>query len=163
MSVCSYKNWRVLVSLSKKVSLAEYEPLITAQLAEGGSISFKVRGTSMRPMLSDRADTVTIVKPVAPPKKYDVIFYRRENGQFVLHRIIKVKKDGYVCRGDNQLVNEYAVTQDMIIGVLQEYTRRGKTKRADSLGQKIYAFFITNTALLRNHSKTLYNKLKRNF
>lgn len=149
--------------MSKKVSLAECEPLITAQLAEGGSVSFTVKGTSMRPMLTGGADTVTIVKPAQPLKKYDVIFYRRENGQYVLHRIVKVKKDGYVCRGDNQTAKEYPVTQDMIVGVLREYTHKGKIKRADSFGQKVYAFFYVNTALIRNLLKTLYNILKRVF
>jgi hypothetical protein len=52
-----------------------------------------------------------LVKPEIPPKKYDVIFYRRENGQYVLHRIIKIKKDGYVCRGDNQTAKEYPVSR----------------------------------------------------
>lgn len=149
--------------LSKKISLAECEPFIIAQLAEGGSISFTVKGESMRPMLIGGTDTVTLVKPATPPKKYDVIFYRRENGQYVLHRIIQVKKGGYVCRGDSQTVKEYPVTQDMVIGVLKEYTHKGKVKHTDSFGQKAYAFFCVNTAWLRSHSKTLYHKLKRNF
>lgn len=150
--------------LNKKVSLEELEPFISAQLAEGGSVTFTVKGTSMRPMLIGGIDAVTIVKPTEPLKKYDVILYRRANGQYVLHRIIKVKKDGYVCRGDNQTVKEYPVTRDRVVGVLTEYTHKGKAKRADSLGQRVYAFFRVNTALLRNHSKTLYNTLKkRNF
>ena len=151
------------MSLNKQVTLAECEPLIITQLAEGGSISFTIRGNSMQPMLSDGVDAVTLVKPASPPKKYDVIFYRRENGQFVLHRIIKIKKDGYVCRGDNQIIKEYPVTQDRVLGVLKEYTHKGRTKRTDCFGQKVYAFLYINTAVFRHHSKTLYNKLKRNF
>jgi hypothetical protein len=51
----------------------------------------------------------------------------------------------------------------MIIGVMKEYTHKGKAKRADTFAQKVYAFIYANTAVIRNHSKTLYRKLKRNF
>ena len=55
--------------MNKKVSLEELEPFISAQLAEGGSVTFTVKGTSMRPMLIGGIDAVTIVKPTEPLKK----------------------------------------------------------------------------------------------
>lgn len=121
-------------------SYAEILPLIEEKLASGGEVSFTVSGKSMQPMVFDRKDTVTIKKAELPLKKYDIPFYRRDDGQFVLHRIVKLQKDGgYTCRGDNQLVNEPNVRNDQIIGVLTAFERKGKKVCVDkSLKYKIY-------------------------
>ncbi|HAN21646.1 MAG TPA: hypothetical protein DCP51_08255 [Clostridiales bacterium] len=141
--------------LNKKINLTELYPIIENQLKNGGNASFTVHGTSMQPMLTDRKDTVIIVKSAFPLKKYDIIFYRRENGQFVLHRIIKVKKDGYVCRGDHQTVKEYPVTENMVIGVLSEFTHKGKQRQVDRLSHRFYSFIYVHTAFLRYYARTI--------
>ncbi len=84
----------------------------------GGEFKMISRGTSMLPMLRDGIDTVVIVKANAPLKTGDVPLYIRENGEYVLHRIIKVRKDGYVLRGDNQTVSEYPICENQIAGIL---------------------------------------------
>lgn len=110
------------------IELRELLPIMQEKLQDGGEISFTVSGTSMQPMVFDRKDTVTIKKLEGRLKKYDVPFYRRDNGQFVFHRIVKVQKNGnYTCRGDNQVINEPDVRHDQIIGVLTSFNRRGKT------------------------------------
>lgn len=146
------------IYLNKSTSLAKLYSLIAMQLEEGGSISFTVKGTSMTPMLKSGIDNVQITKPAFPLKKYDIVFYRRKNGQFVMHRIIKVKKDGYVCRGDNQTVKEYPLTENMIIGILSEYTHKGKQKNADAFTQKIYALVYVHTAYLRYYIKLIFRR-----
>lgn len=80
-------------------------------------------GTSMMPLIRERIDTVRLEKPKGRCKKYDVIMYQRKNGIYVLHRIMKVKKDSYVLCGDNQAVLERGVTDDMIIGVMTGFYR----------------------------------------
>lgn len=80
-------------------------------------------GTSMMPLIRARIDTVKLVKPNRELKKYDVILYQRKDNTYVLHRIIKVKKNSYVLCGDNQFTKEYNVTSDMIIGVMDGFFR----------------------------------------
>lgn len=80
-------------------------------------------GTSMMPMIRERIDTVNLVKPKGRLKKYDVILYQRKDKTYVLHRIIKVKKDSYVLCGDNQFVKEYNVTDDMVIAKVDGFYR----------------------------------------
>ena len=123
-----------------KVSLADILPIMAEKLENGGEVSFTVSGTSMQPMVYNRRDTVTIKKAVGRMKKYDVPFYRRDDGQFVLHRVIKVQKNGnYTCRGDNQWVDEPDVRDDQIIGMLSSFTRKGKTYNlSDSFSYKVY-------------------------
>ena len=80
-------------------------------------------GTSMLPMIRARIDTVKLIKPKEKLKKYDVILYQRKDGTYVLHRIIGIKKNGYVLCGDNQFIKEYNVTDEMIIGVVDGFYR----------------------------------------
>lgn len=152
--------------MNKTVSLSDLYPLIKEQLDNGGSASFTIRGISMTPMLDDGVDSVRITKPSFPLKKYQLPFYRREDGTFILHRIIKVEKDGYVCRGDHQFVKEHGVTDSMIIGVTEAYFHNGKWRDMDSASQRIYSFFRVNSAPVRyllfrisKYAKAIFRKL----
>ena len=68
--------------------------------------------------------------------------YQRKDGTYVLHRIIKVKKDSYVLCGDNQGVLEYGVTDDMIIGVMTAFYREEKQVSIDNPQYIKYYTFI---------------------
>lgn len=114
-------------------------PLIKEMLEINGRATFKVAGWSMQPMIYNGRDTVTIVKPVFPLKKYDLPFYKMDDGQFYLHRVIEVLPDGkYNCQGDNRWEPETDITEDMIIGVVKEFNRNGKKYSVDSLGYRLY-------------------------
>lgn len=121
-----------------KVSLNDMYPLILTQLEDGGTVSFKPKGTSMLPTIRQNIDEVTISKLVTKPKKLDILFYRRENGQFVLHRLKKIKKGSYVIRGDHQFEYEYGITDKNIIGVVTEIHRGDKVIKRGSLLFNIY-------------------------
>ena len=59
-------------------------------------------------------------------KKYDILLYRRDSGQYVLHRVLKVRRDDYVICGDNRWKCEYGITDRHVIGVLTAIIRDGK-------------------------------------
>ena len=129
-------------------------PLIQQSLVLKGHVSFVVSGVSMQPMLYNGRDTVTIVPPPKKLKKYDLPFFRLDNGKFVLHRVIKIHKDGtYECRGDNLWESEDNVRPDQIIGVVKNFTRKGKKISANrSLGYFLY----TRTWVFLHHFKKYY-------
>lgn len=95
-------------------------------LARDGRLVYIGVGTSMMPMLRPRRDLLIIERPQRPLRKYDVPLYKRDSGRYILHRILKVRKDGYALCGDNQWRREYGVTQEQIIGVLTAFVRDGK-------------------------------------
>ena len=67
-------------------------------LEKTGTVSFVPNGNSMWPFIKNRSQTVIIQKPTVAPKIYDVIFYLRPDGSYVLHRIIAEKgKSLYLC------------------------------------------------------------------
>ena len=83
-----------------------------------------------------------------PLKENDVPLYRRKGcDRLVLHRIVKIKKDGgFVIRGDNLLNNEYDVKPEDIVGVLKAFYREGKYYDCQkSLKYKLYIFYNRST------------------
>ncbi len=129
-------------------------PLIKESIEVSGSVKIRVTGYSMQPMIYHLRDTVTIKKPPDNFKKYDLPLYIREDGKVVLHRIIKLSKDGtYVCRGDNQWDKEYGVKKEQIIGIVSDFLRKGKSVDVNSSkGYKLYVLIWP----IMHHFKFLY-------
>lgn len=95
-------------------------------LARDGRLVYTCVGTSMLPLLRQRRDLLIIEKEAGRLKKYDVPLYRRDSGQYVLHRIVKVGAESYVLCGDNQWRREPGVTDRQIIGVMTAFVRDGR-------------------------------------
>lgn len=106
-------------------SFQELLPLIRDQLSRGECVRISPKGTSMLPMLRQGMDTVVLAPVPEHLKKYDIPFYRRDNGQFVLHRIVEAG-DTCTCIGDNQFQLETGVRRDQIIAIVSAFTRSGR-------------------------------------
>ena len=98
---------------------------------------YKTRGLSMEPMLRQNRDLVIIRVPDSRLKKYDVALYKRGKN-YVLHRVIKVKPDHYLIRGDNTYTLE-AVPDAAVIGVLTGFQRKDKQHDVAEWGYRCYA------------------------
>ncbi len=115
----------------KSFKLEEIFPLMEEKLKLGGKVTFKPHGVSMLPLIRQGRDSVVIEKFNGNAKVGDVIFFRRPNGQFVLHRIIGRDKDGYVLCGDNQWQKERGVREEWIIGIMTGVLRDGIAAELD--------------------------------
>ncbi len=98
---------------------------IEEQLEKDGFALMYSVGDSMEPMLHQRTEQLLIEKINKAPKQGDVVLYKRDSGQYVLHRIVKKKKDCYIIRGDNRYNNE-KVPSHQLIGVLKGFYREDK-------------------------------------
>ncbi len=113
--------------MNDKVTFEQMLPLIEQQLKSGGEVRFKPNGTSMLPLVRQGIDEVVIGAYGGGLKKYDIPFYRRKNGAFVMHRLVKKTADGrYLMRGDHQDEFETGITDSDIIGVVKCVIRGGK-------------------------------------
>ena len=72
------------------LQMDELMPLILERLAAGQDVRFSPRGVSMLPMLRQGRDTVTLSPVTGRLRKYDLPLYRREDGRYVLHRVVGV-------------------------------------------------------------------------
>lgn len=112
-------------SVIEKVKLVDLLPLIKEAFANGQTVTIPVTGTSMRPTLQ-YGDVVTLASTADKTVvRGDVVLYRRENGQFVLHRAVRVKKDTVDFCGDAQVDMERDVPKSALIGVVIGYTKNG--------------------------------------
>ncbi len=99
--------------------LAASEPIFRAMIAGGGTFTLKPYGNSMRPTIVPGRDVVSIVRLDGRAKKHDILFYKRPDGHFVLHRVTRVRPDGgYDLCGDHQPVIERNVRPEWVIGVV---------------------------------------------
>lgn len=94
-------------------------------LAENGYYVTSPAGDSMRPFIIGGRDVVVVIPLDLPPKKYDAVFYRRENGEHVIHRMVGKRGELYLLRGDNCYYTE-AVPQDALIGLARRVMREGR-------------------------------------
>ncbi len=117
--------------------LADVLPAIREQLDAGRSVRLKFQGISMMPMIRGGRDSVILSPLPEKLKKYDLPLFRRDNGQFVMHRIVKAGED-YTCIGDNQFVYEHHVRHDQMIAVVTAFTRKGKAWQVTDPAYRIY-------------------------
>jgi len=132
-------------------------------LQRDGKLVYKNRGTSMLPLIRENRDLIIIKKKGKERcKKYDVVLYKRNSGQYVLHRILKVCKDDYVIAGDHCTYKEHGITDSQVLGVLTAVVRDGKTVNTTDKRYLIYShiwcdFYYIRVLILK--SKTFCSKL----
>ena len=127
-------------------SMEELVPLITEVIGEGGEFRLYPKGTSMRPLIRQGIDAVALASLNRKPKKGDVLLYQRENGQYVLHRLMRVEKDGTLCFcGDNQRLLEHGLTCDQVVAVVTAFFRGDKRYEASGAVMRLYSWLMTHT------------------
>lgn len=96
-------------------------------LAEGRTIQFKPIGYSMYPLFVPDRDQA-VVAPIGDimPRRGDVVLYRREGGNLVLHRICRYDAEGFYMVGDNESEIEGPLQREQIKGILVGIIRKGK-------------------------------------
>ena len=122
-----------------------------------GSLTYRNKGVSMMPLLKEGRDLFSLIpKGAGRCKKYDVVLYRNSKGQYVLHRIVKVRPDDYVIRGDNTYSDEYHKDSD-ILAVMTSFVHKGKEHTVDEAGYRLYSVLRTQSYPIRKQ----YIKLRR--
>lgn len=97
-------------------------------------------GVSMRPLFKTHRDVVVISSPKEELRKYDVALYPRGDGRYVLHRVVGVKDDVYLIRGDNTYKIE-RVPKSLVVGVMTAFNRKGKQYDLSEFSYKFYSRF----------------------
>lgn len=123
--------------IEKDVRMEQLMPLFRERLEKGQNVRFMPRGVSMLPMLRQGIDSVVLSPLPEKLKRYDLPLYQRENGQYILHRVVEVG-DTYTCLGDNQFDREFGVKHEQMIGLVTEYYRGEKHHSVKELGYQIY-------------------------
>lgn len=132
----------------KKISMADLGPLVSDLVSSGGEVRLTVVGNSMFPTMRNGIDSV-VVKKKDKIKKYDIPLYKRDSGEYILHRIVEVKGEVFSCSGDNQKVVESPVYKEQIIGCVSGFYRNKKYISCDNLFYRLYSFLWINFKIIR--------------
>lgn len=143
------------------IPMEELVKILAVQLENGGRARLIVTGNSMYPMLHHRKDAVWLVPMTRQPQKRDLILYRRESGQYVLHRIVTRVRDGeFCCSGDNQWELE-PMDSEKIIALVDGFQRKGKSYTGKEFGYRLYVFVWVALMPVRRPLLALRRRLGR--
>lgn len=128
-------------------SSAELTELIDITVNKGGSMPLVVTGNSMRPFMRDGKHTVWLEACKDPDyKRGKILFFRRTDGRYVLHRVRKVLPDGeLLMNGDAQYWCEN-IKKEQAVAVVTYIESKGKKISCNSL---IYRIIIEIWQLLK--------------
>ncbi len=124
-----------------------------------GRLIYTNVGDSMEPLIREGRDLLVIEKPSGRLKRYDIPLYKRDNGKYVLHRVLKVRDEDYVICGDDRYTPEYGITDRNVIGVLTALITDGKERKLEGKRYGIYVFFWCRLFPLR----ALFLRMKHYF
>lgn len=153
MSESVYKPQSCIVDISELI------PLINERLKSGSSVRFTPKGHSMLPLLREGKDTVTLSPAKHPLKKYDIALFQRDDGSYVLHRIINIGET-YTCIGDNQFTAEHKIKPQQIIAVVSAFSRNKKQHSVCELGYRAYCRIWHYSRFFRRCLKAAYIRIK---
>lgn len=141
--------------MNNNIELTEILDIIIEKLNSEGKVIFTPKGSSMRPLLNGD-ENVVVEKISRKLKKNDLPFiYIKRTNSFIIHRVIKVDKNGrYTTCGDNMIQKEYNISDDDILGIVTGCYKNEKLISFNSLNYKIYCFYINAIRPLR----TFYHK-----
>ena len=135
--------------------------LIRERLAAGQTVRYlPFRGVSMLPMLRQGKDSVELMPLPEKMKKYDLPVYQYPSGKYVMHRVVDVKDDHYICNGDN-LVQMETVYHHQMIAVVSAFTRDGKRIEIDDPRYRAYYRFWCAVRPVRHIWKKCVIRLKK--
>lgn len=114
---------------------------ISNTLRNGHKAVLRIKGNSMYPFLRNACDLVVLRTFRTDELKPGAIFLFQLEGQYILHRLIKIKNGEYWMRGDYNRTYERVVA-DNIIGIVDKVKRNNGSRVIDcqSLQWRLFSY-----------------------
>ena len=143
----------------KQVDTREYVSVLREIAEEGKVVSMLIAGSSMAPFLCHNRDYIYFTKPERELRRGDMVFYQRDSGQYVMHRIYRVKPDGYYMVGDAQTQIEGPLRRNQIFAVITQVKRDGKMIRPGDFWWEFFEHIWIRIVPARRIVTALYGML----
>ena len=104
------------LQVDNKIFFAEVENL----LAEGESVTVRVRGCSMMPHLRDGKHSVVVRRCEAEDIKLGVVMFFEYRGQWIMHRLRRIEGEKLIFAGDGNYKLVEIVGRDALRGVVTD-------------------------------------------
>ena len=115
--------------MEHKVKVLEPEqlmPRLLEMLEVTEPVPLVISGSSMTPFLAHGRDTVYLSKAKDPLTRGDMVLYRRDSGNYILHRIYRVEQGSFTMVGDAQTWLEPGIRRNQILARVTAVRRKGK-------------------------------------
>ena len=132
-------------------------PALLALLEEVQTVPLVISGSSMTPFLVHGRDTVYLSKVTAPLTRGDMILYRRDSGDYILHRIFRAEGDNYILVGDAQTMMEPGIRADQVLAVATAVRRKGKLLKQGSFWWDFFEKVWIRMVPLRPAARAVYS------
>lgn len=147
--------------MMKQLDTYTYVSALRELVASGQTVSVRIAGNSMAPFLVDTRDSICFHAPDRPFRRGDMVFYQRETGQYVMHRIARVRAEGCYLVGDAQQLLEGPIAPEQIFAIVVQVQRKGTWIDASNFWWKFFAgpwlaLLPLRRALLRLYSVFLH-------
>lgn len=147
--------------VEKPVDIHEFVSMLRKLTEEGNEVSMMVSGNSMTPFLVHHRDYIKFKKPEGDLHRGDMVFYRRKNGQYIMHRVWKCGPDGYYIIGDNQTDIEGPIAREQIFALITMVNRKGKWIGPGDFWWEFFAKVWIRMIPLRPVVRNLYTKIQK--
>ena len=152
--------------MEHKVKILEPEqlmPQLLEMLEVTEPVPLVISGSSMTPFLVHGRDTVYLTKIRQPLKRGDMVLYRRDSGNYILHRICRVEGETYIMVGDAQTWLETGIRRDQILARVTAVRRRGKLLQKGSFWWDFFEKVWIRMVPLRPLAMGTYSRIKKLF
>ena len=141
---------------------AEIGPMIEAMIEAGQNVTLQISGDSMRPTLKPRRDAAVLSRVRQwPPEKGTILFFKRKTGEYVLHRVLRVKDGACTMNGDAQEWTEGPVTREMAIAEAIAIVRKGKMIEVENPKYRVYVRLWRLTKPIRRPMFACWRAIKK--
>ncbi len=129
----------MLEKTERTVSANKYIDALREITDSGQEVSLTICGNSMMPFLIHGRDQILFRKLEKDPVKGDMVFFQREGGRYIMHRICRVAPEGYYIVGDAQCDIEGPVKREQIFAIVTAARRKGKWIKKGSFWWEFFA------------------------
>ena len=143
----------------REVDTQEYIAVLRELIEEGHQVSLLISGSSMSPFLIHHRDTIYFKKPDRELRVGDMVFYRRGNGKYVMHRIRRIRPEGFYMIGDAQWEIEGPLQREQIFGLITAVERKGKLIQPGDFWWEFFAKVWLRIIPLRRLIQRIYQVL----
>ena len=141
----------------RTIDTGEYISSLRQLTEEGYEVQLVVSGNSMSPFLIHQRDSVYFKKPDRDLRSGDIVLYQRNNGQYVMHRIRRVRKEGIYLVGDAQTEIEGPIERRQIFALVTAVRRKGRWIGPGDFRWEFFARVWIRVVPLRRGILSLYS------
>ena len=138
------------------VDTREYVSILRGIAEEGKVVSLRIAGISMSPFLCQERDWIYFTRPDRALRRGDMVFYQRDTGQYVMHRIYQIRGEEYYMLGDAQTCVEGPLRREQIFALIVQVKRKGKILRPGNFWWEFFGRVWIRMRPLRPLASRLY-------